>query len=136
MAEIRNLERDLHHFRGRLIAAGAFVLLCFALLGARLVWLQVFRHDELMLQAEANRIAVVPVVDTKSCRAASGTLHVSVVLPAMLRPSASSGAPSVVVTNTTLRADIPPPVIGSRHDDGASSPSGTPLRRAWPVCVH
>jgi penicillin-binding protein 2 len=65
MAEIRNLERDLHHFRGRLIAAGAFVLLCFALLGARLVWLQVFRHDELMLQAEANRIAVVPVVPNR-----------------------------------------------------------------------
>ena len=65
MAEIRNLERDLHHFRGRLIAAGAFVLLCFALLGARLVWLQVFRHDELTLQAEANRIAVVPVVPNR-----------------------------------------------------------------------
>ena len=65
MAEIRNLERDLHHFRGRLIAAGAFVLLCFALLGARLVWLQVLRHDELTLQAEANRIAVVPVVPNR-----------------------------------------------------------------------
>ena len=65
MAEIRNLERDLHHFRWRLIAAGAFVLLCFALLGARLVWLQVFRHDELTLQAEANRIAVVPVVPNR-----------------------------------------------------------------------
>ena len=65
MAELRNLQRDLHHFRGRLIAAGAFVLLCFALLGARLVWLQVFRHDELTLQAEANRIAVVPVVPNR-----------------------------------------------------------------------
>ncbi|MFO0273473.1 MAG: penicillin-binding protein 2 [Betaproteobacteria bacterium] len=65
MAEILNLERDLQHFSGRLIAAGAFVLLCFALLGARLVWLQVFRHDELTLQAEANRIAVVPVVPNR-----------------------------------------------------------------------
>ena len=65
MAEIRNLERDLHHFRGRLIAAGVFVLLCFGLLAARLVWLQVFRHDELTLQAEANRIAVVPVVPNR-----------------------------------------------------------------------
>ena len=65
MAEIRNLERDLHHFRGRLIAAAAFVLLCFALLAARLVWLQVFRHDEFALQAEANRIAVVPIVPNR-----------------------------------------------------------------------
>ena len=65
MAEIRNIERDLHHFRGRLIAAGAFVLLCFALLAARLVWLQVFRHDEFALQAEANRIAVVPIVPNR-----------------------------------------------------------------------
>ena len=65
MAEIRNLERDLHHFRGRLIAAAAFVLLCFGLLAARLVWLQVFRHDEFALQAEANRIAVVPIVPNR-----------------------------------------------------------------------
>ena len=65
MAEIRNIERDLHHFRGRLIAASAFVLLCFALLAARLVWLQVFRHDEFALQAEANRIAVVPIVPNR-----------------------------------------------------------------------
>jgi len=65
MAEIRNLERDLHHFRGRLIAAAGFVLLCFALLAARLVWLQVVRHDEFALQAEANRIAVVPIVPNR-----------------------------------------------------------------------
>ena len=65
MAEIRNLERDLHQFRGRLIAAAGFVLLCFALLAARLVWLQVFRHDEFALQAEANRIAVVPIVPNR-----------------------------------------------------------------------
>ncbi|MFM8768785.1 MAG: penicillin-binding protein 2, partial [Rubrivivax sp.] len=65
MAEIRNLERDLHQFRGRLIAAAAFVLLCFGLLVARLIWLQVVRHEEFALQAEANRIAVVPVVPNR-----------------------------------------------------------------------
>jgi penicillin-binding protein 2 len=62
MAEIRNVELELHRFRGRLIAAAVFVLLCFGVLLARLVWLQVVRHDELALQAEVNRIAVVPVV--------------------------------------------------------------------------
>jgi penicillin-binding protein 2 len=65
MAEIKNLELELRRFRGRLLAAAAFVLLCFGLLLARLLWLQVVRHDELALQAEANRIAVVPVVPNR-----------------------------------------------------------------------
>jgi penicillin-binding protein 2 len=65
MAEIKNLELELRRFRGRLLAAAAFVLLCFGLLLARLVWLQVVRHDELAMQAEANRIAVVPIVPNR-----------------------------------------------------------------------
>ena len=65
MTELRNLERELDRFNGRLIAAALFVLLCFGLLGARLVWLQVVRHDELAQQAEANRVAVVPVVPNR-----------------------------------------------------------------------
>jgi penicillin-binding protein 2 len=47
------------------VAAALFVLVCFSLLAARLVWLQVVRHDELQTQAEANRIAVVPVVPNR-----------------------------------------------------------------------
>ncbi len=65
MTEIRNLEQELHHFRGRVLAAAVFVLLCFSLLGARLVYLQVWRHDDLATQAEANRIAVVPIVPNR-----------------------------------------------------------------------
>ncbi len=65
MTEIKNLEHELDRFRGRLLAAVAFVLLGFGLLGARLVYLQVFRHDELSTQAEANRIAVVPIVPNR-----------------------------------------------------------------------
>ena len=65
MADIRNLERDLQLFRGRLIAAAVFVLCAFGLLVLRMVWLQVVRHDELYLQAEANRIAVVPAVPNR-----------------------------------------------------------------------
>jgi penicillin-binding protein 2 len=61
VSEIRDLDRELHRFRGRLIVAGLFVLAAFVLLGARLLWLQVVRHEELALQAEANRIAVVPI---------------------------------------------------------------------------
>jgi penicillin-binding protein 2 len=65
MTEIRNLERELDSFRGRLAAAGLFVLCLFGLLAARLVWLQVVQHESLSTQAEANRIAVVPVVPNR-----------------------------------------------------------------------
>lgn len=52
-------------FRGRLLAAALFVVVAFSLLAARLVYLQVFRHEELATQAEANRIAIVPVVPNR-----------------------------------------------------------------------
>jgi penicillin-binding protein 2 len=65
MTELKDLEQELDRFRGRLLAAAAFVLLAFGLLAARLVYLQVLRHDELATQAEANRIAVVPVVPNR-----------------------------------------------------------------------
>ncbi|MGH6645739.1 penicillin-binding protein 2 [Aquabacterium sp.] len=65
MTEIKNLEQELGRFRARLWAAVGFVLFCFSLLIARLVVLQVARHDELSTQAENNRIAVVPIVPNR-----------------------------------------------------------------------
>ncbi|MDO9284912.1 MAG: penicillin-binding protein 2, partial [Aquabacterium sp.] len=65
MTELRDLERELDRFNTRLLAAALFVLLCFGLLGWRLVVLQVVRHDELAERAESNRIAVVPVVPNR-----------------------------------------------------------------------
>ena len=65
MTELKNLELELEQFRSRLLAAGGFVLLCFFLLLLRMVWLQVVRHEELATQAEANRIAVVPIVPNR-----------------------------------------------------------------------
>jgi len=65
MAELRDIEQELDSFRGRVIAAALLVLIAFSLLAARLVHLQVFRHEELATQAEANRIAVVPVVPNR-----------------------------------------------------------------------
>ena len=64
-AILRDVEQEIDRFRGRLLAAAVFVLLLFALLAARLVHLQVFRHEELATQAEANRIAVVPIVPNR-----------------------------------------------------------------------
>ncbi|MDP1648938.1 MAG: penicillin-binding protein 2 [Rubrivivax sp.] len=63
--ELRNIEQEIGRFRGRLFAAAVFVLLAFALLAARLVHLQVFRHEDLATQAENNRIAVVPIVPNR-----------------------------------------------------------------------
>src|SRR5262245_8449203 len=65
MTELRTLEQELGRFRGRLVAAAVFVLVGFSLLASRLVYLQVFKHDELATQAEANRIAVVPVTPNR-----------------------------------------------------------------------
>ena len=65
MTEIRDIELEISRFRGRLLAAATFVLVAFSILAARLVHLQVFRHEELATQAEANRIAVVPIVPNR-----------------------------------------------------------------------
>ncbi len=65
MTELKDLDRELGRLRARLLAAGLVVLVCFGLLAARLVWLQVIRHEDLAQQAEANRIAVLPVVPNR-----------------------------------------------------------------------
>ncbi len=65
MTELKNLEQELGRFRARLWAAAGFVLFCFGLLAFRLVVLQVVRHDDLANRAEANRVAVVPIVPNR-----------------------------------------------------------------------
>ncbi len=65
MTELRNTEHELSRFRLRVIAAALFVLFAFGLLGARLAFLQIVKHDELQTQAENNRIAVVPIAPNR-----------------------------------------------------------------------
>ena len=48
MTELRNVDADLSRFRSRVLVASALVLLAFTLLVARLVYLQVVRHDDLL----------------------------------------------------------------------------------------
>jgi len=60
-AELRNTESELRAFQVRLGAAGLVVLVAFALLLARFVWLQVLQHDAYSAMAEENRIAIVPL---------------------------------------------------------------------------
>nr|MDP2190983.1 penicillin-binding protein 2 [Rhodoferax sp.] len=65
MTELRNVEADLYRFRERVLVASIVVLVCFLLLAARLVYLQIVRHDDLLEQAENNRTAIVPVVPNR-----------------------------------------------------------------------
>src|SRR3954467_13762514 len=65
MTELRNVEADLSRFRLRVFAASLVVVLCFVLLGARVAWLQVWKHAELLEAAENNRTAVVPIVPNR-----------------------------------------------------------------------
>ncbi|MFT3718373.1 penicillin-binding protein 2 [Pseudorhodoferax sp.] len=65
MTEFKDVERELAGFRRRVVVVGLVVVLAFAGLFARLVVLQVMRHDDLRAQAERNRTAVVPVAPTR-----------------------------------------------------------------------
>lgn len=65
MTELRNVESDLALFRTRVLVIGLAVVVAFGLIAARLVWLQVVRHDELLAQAESNRTAILPVVPNR-----------------------------------------------------------------------
>ncbi|MBC7608442.1 MAG: penicillin-binding protein 2, partial [Polaromonas sp.] len=65
MIELRNVEADLSRFRARVVVASLVVLGSFALLSARLVYLQVYRHADLSEQAENNRTAIVPIVPNR-----------------------------------------------------------------------
>ncbi|MGL4575947.1 MAG: penicillin-binding protein 2 [Burkholderiaceae bacterium] len=65
MTELRNTERDLHHFRLRLFVAAAFTLFAFGLLLARFIWLQVWQHDKYEAMAQDNRISVLPIAPNR-----------------------------------------------------------------------
>ena len=63
--EIRNTEAELQRFRLRAWVMSVVVLLAFGLVVARLLVLQVQRHEELSERAESNRTAVVPSVPNR-----------------------------------------------------------------------
>ncbi len=65
MTELRNAELDARRFRRRVLVVGAVVFFAFCLVVARLVFLQVVRHEDLAEQAESNRTAIVPVVPNR-----------------------------------------------------------------------
>jgi penicillin-binding protein 2 len=62
LSEMRDTRAEIDRFQGRVVVIQWVVLLCFMLLAARLIYLQVIRHDDLMAQAENNRTAILPTV--------------------------------------------------------------------------
>jgi penicillin-binding protein 2 len=62
---LRDQQRELTVFRGRLMLAGLLIVGAFGVLLARFTWLQVVQRDHFYTLAEANRISVVPVVPNR-----------------------------------------------------------------------
>ena len=60
VAPLKNLDRELERFHGRLKVGGVFVVLLAAVLLARAYYLQIGQHDYFIQRAEANRISQVP----------------------------------------------------------------------------
>ncbi|MFC4932159.1 penicillin-binding protein 2 [Massilia sp. GCM10023247] len=65
MTEIKDSDREIHHFRMRMTVLLGLVFVCFGILVARFVWLQVIQHEKYHSQAEDNRIALVPIVPNR-----------------------------------------------------------------------
>ena len=65
MMEIKDTERELKEFRTRIAVLGLAVFVCFGLLLARFIWLQVIKHDDFVVKAEENRIAIVPITPNR-----------------------------------------------------------------------
>ncbi len=59
--ELRHQTNELYGFRQRIFIAAAVVAVLFAILLMRLIYIQVFRHNDYLAQAERNRISLVPI---------------------------------------------------------------------------
>ncbi|QLQ03019.1 MAG: penicillin-binding protein 2 [Thiobacillus sp.] len=62
---LKNLDRELARFHGRLKAGGIFVVLLAAALLGRAFYLQITQHDYYIQRAENNRISLVPVAPNR-----------------------------------------------------------------------
>ena len=65
MTQLRNIDAELQRFRHRIFVFTVLVAVCFLLLFLRLAYLQIWRHEDLLAQAESNRTASVPVVPNR-----------------------------------------------------------------------
>ncbi|MDO8262856.1 MAG: penicillin-binding protein 2 [Gallionella sp.] len=63
--EFKNHQREIFHFRLRLVVSIGFVLVLLAILLVRFVYLQAVRHSYYQTLAESNRIFIVPIVPNR-----------------------------------------------------------------------
>ncbi|MBI5659475.1 MAG: penicillin-binding protein 2 [Nitrosomonadales bacterium] len=63
--ELKNIQREIYHFRLRLALSLGFVLVMLLILLARFVYLQVVKYSHYQTLAESNRISVVPIVPNR-----------------------------------------------------------------------
>src|SRR5260370_26430902 len=63
--ELRNPGRELLFFRRRLTIGAVLIVIGFAGLLGRFVYLQIFQHWHYQTLAESNRIAIVPIVPNR-----------------------------------------------------------------------
>jgi len=63
--EFKNHQREIFHFRLRLVVSIGFVIVLLAILSARLFYLQVLGRSHYQTLAESNRIAVVPIAPNR-----------------------------------------------------------------------
>ena len=63
--ELRNSQREIHHFRLRLAVASGLVVFMFFVLFLRFFYLQVIQHEHYSTLAEANRISIAPIVPNR-----------------------------------------------------------------------
>jgi len=64
-AELKNHQRELHHFHMRIAIAAVLVLLAFMALLARFAYLQLVQHEYYNTKAEDNRISIVPLAPNR-----------------------------------------------------------------------
>ncbi len=64
-AELRDHQKELHHFQVRLVVCAGAVLVVFFLLLIRFFYLQVLQHDYYHTLAENNRISIVPIIPNR-----------------------------------------------------------------------
>ncbi|HEY1458687.1 MAG TPA: penicillin-binding protein 2 [Casimicrobiaceae bacterium] len=63
--ELRNREREILHFRRRILIAGVVMLIGFFGLFGRFMYLQIILHQHYQTLAESNRIAIVPIAPNR-----------------------------------------------------------------------
>ena len=58
---IKNARSEQRIFTHRAIAAAVLVVVLLSLVVARLVWLQIIRHDQYITASRENRLKMVPI---------------------------------------------------------------------------